>query len=101
MNIINDNKLITYGKKSNLNSFNIHKKIINESENIIFERNLNMLLTLQLKLFDYKIISRADISTKLSDIDMSVEEYLQKLNISKKVMDYYKDFYNCNLKFIF
>ncbi len=38
---------------------------------------------------------KADISTKLAESDMSLEEYLNKLKISKHIMNYYKDFFNC------
>ena len=56
-------------------------------------------MILKLRIFEYKIISRADISTKLAESDMSLEEYLNKLKISKDIMNYYKNFYSCNTYF--
>jgi len=96
MKILEDVNAIKYGQKSNLKGFNIQlSSNNNEKEKFIFEKNLNLIKILKLKFFEYKIISKADISTKLADSDMNLEEYLNKLKISKVIMDYYKNFYNC------
>jgi len=97
MKLFEDKSAIIYGQKANLKGYNIKlKSDKNEKENnFLIEKNLNILMILKLRLFEYKIISRADISTKLAESDMSLEEYLNKLKISKHIMNYYKDFFNC------
>ena len=66
-----------------------------ENEKFKKEKNMNLLLALRLKLFDYKIKKRKDISMKLLEKDLNLEEYLTLLNISKAVKEYLKEFYKC------
>lgn len=99
MKILEDKSSVIYGQKANLKGYNIKSSLDrNQNENFSIEKNLNFLTILKLRLFEYKIISRADISTKLAESDMSLEEYLDKLKISKNIMDYYKKFFNCKLR---
>jgi len=93
--VLNDNYIISYGKKTNLKSYYIKKSFLKDTEKFDFEKSVNMLLILQLKLFEYKLISRADISKKLAEMDMNLDEYLKEIKIHKKIMEYFKDFYNC------
>ena len=95
MKILKDENLI-FGKKTNLKSFNIKDK--KNEENIFqIEKGINMLLILKLKLFEYKIITRSDISNHLADNDMNLDEYFNKLKISESIKNYFKDFYSCIL----
>lgn len=106
MKILENKNFIDYGKKANLKSYYIHKQDHldkNNSKNDEFSMNkyLSFFLILQMKLFDYKIISRADISSKLAQSDMNLEEYLNLLKVPKTTLAYLKDFYNCKIISIF
>ena len=93
MKILKDENLI-FGKKTNLKSFIIKDKK-NEDNIFQIEKGINILLILKLKLFEYKIITRSDISNHLADNDMNLDEYFNKLKISELIKNYFKDFYSC------
>jgi hypothetical protein len=107
MKIFENKKIIQYGNKSNLQRFNIktsnnHNDNNNNNYNNNYnkeifnkEKNINFFLAIKLKLFDYKIKRRKDISMKLIEKDLNLEEYLKQFNISKEVNEYLKGFYKC------